>query len=176
MLAGPMDFTPGIFRLWPFGGDSVHKVQTTLAKQLALYVTIYSPIHMAADLPENYEERPDVFRFIVDVPTDWEESIALAGEVGDFVVFARHERGGEDWYLGAITDEQARRKEITLDFLGEDREYTAQIYRDGDDAHWQTAPYSVVIEERKVRKGDVLELNLAAGGGAAVRFEAGPPQ
>jgi alpha-glucosidase len=176
MHAGPMDFTPGIFRLWPFGGDSVHKVQTTLAKQLALYVTIYSPIHMAADLPENYEERPDVFRFIVDVPTDWEESIALAGEVGDFVVFARHERGGEDWYLGAITDEQARRKEITLDFLGEDREYTAQIYRDGDDAHWQTAPYSVVIEERKVRKGDVLELNLAAGGGAAVRFEAGPPQ
>ena len=176
MLAGPMDFTPGIFDLMPRGEDSIHRVQTTLAKQLALYVTIYSPVHMAADLPENYEKRPDVFRFIVDVPTDWEESIALAGEVGDFVVFARRERGGDDWYLGAVTDEQARQQQITLDFLEGNREYQAQIYRDGDDAHWQSAPYSILIEERKVRKGDVLDLNLAEGGGAAVRFQAKPKQ
>jgi alpha-glucosidase len=176
MLAGPMDFTPGIFDLMPRGEDSIHRVQTTLAKQLALYVTIYSPVHMAADLPENYEERPDAFRFIVDVPTDWEESIALAGEVGDFVVFARRERGGDDWYLGAVTDEQARQQQITLDFLDADREYKAQIYRDADDAHWQNAPYAIVIEEREVRKGDVLDLNLAAGGGAAVRFQAKPKQ
>jgi alpha-glucosidase len=174
LLAGPMDFTPGIFDLTPFGMDSIYRVQTTLAKQLALYVTIYSPIQMAADLPENYEAQPYALQFIVDVPTDWEESIALAGEVGDFVVFARRERGGDDWYLGAITDEEARRHDLVLDFLEEGRSYTAQIYRDGDGAHWKTHPYALEIEEREVRRGDVLPLRLAPGGGAAVRFAAEP--
>ena len=108
MLSGPMDFTPGIFNLTFQGPDSPQRVQTTLAKQLALYVVLYSPIQMAADLPENYDSAPDAFQFIVDVPTDWEESIALAGEVGDFVAIARKERGGNDWYLGALTDEEAR--------------------------------------------------------------------
>jgi alpha-glucosidase len=173
LLSGPMDFTPGIFNLTFQGPDSEQRVQTTLAKQLALYVTIYSPIQMAADLPENYEARPDAFQFIVDVPADWEESIAVAGEVGDFVAFARRERGGDDWFLGAITDEEARTLDLTLDFLQPGRGYTAQIYRDGPDAHWLSNPYSIVIEEKQVSQGDSLGLTLAAGGGAAVRFKAG---
>jgi len=172
LLSGPMDFTPGIFNLTFQGMESEQRVMTTLAKQLALYVTIYSPIQMVADLPKNYEARPDVFQFIVDVPTDWEDSIALAGEVGDFVIFARRERGADDWFLGAVTDEKARQVEIPLDFLGKEKGFTAQIYRDGPDAHWKTNPYSVVIEERKVTGADTMNLVLAAGGGTAIRFKA----
>ena len=167
-----MDFTPGIFDLTFDGLDWRHRVKTTLAKQLALYVTLYSPIHMAADLPENYEARPDVFQFIVDVPTDWEESIALDGAVGDFVVFARQERGGDDWYVGATTDENQRSLSVELDFLEDGREYTAHVYRDGEGADWKTNPYPVAIERTVVTRDDVLDLWLAPGGGAAVRFEA----
>ncbi len=170
MLSGPMDFTPGVFNLTFQGEDSPQRVQTTLAKQLALYVVLYSPIQMAADLPENYEQRMDAFQFIKDVPTDWEESIAVAGEVGDFVVFARKERAGEDWFLGALTDEQARELSIPLDFLEPDTRFVAEVYRDGADAHWKSNPYSLVIEQREFSSEDVLELPLAAGGGAAIRF------
>ena len=170
LLAGPMDFTPGIFDLTFQGMDSEQRVKTTLAKQLALYVVIYSPIQMAADLPENYEARPDAFQFIVDVPTDWEESIALTGEVGRYVAIARQERGGRNWYLGALSNQIERLLEIKLDFLEPETKYKAQIYRDGVDAHWKTNPYSIVIEEREFMRGDMLNLPLAAGGGAAVRF------
>jgi alpha-glucosidase len=172
MLAGPMDFTPGIFDLTFEGPDGEHRVNSTLAKQLALYVTLYSPIQMAADLPENYEARPDAFQFIVDVPTDWEQSIALAGEVGDYVAFARQERGGEDWYLGAVTDENARTLELPLDFLAPGRRYDARVYRDGEGADWRSKPHAIVIETVEVTAADTLELWLAPGGGAAVRFEA----
>jgi alpha-glucosidase len=172
LLSGPMDYTPGIFDLTPFGMDSPHRVQTTLAKQLALYVTIYSPVQMVADLPENYAERPDAFQFIVDVPVDWEESIALDGEVGDYVVLARQERGGPDWYLGAVTDEERREIELPLTFLQDGRTYTAQIYRDGYHADWRTNPYALEIEERSVTRVDRLELRLGPGGGAAIRFAA----
>jgi alpha-glucosidase len=172
LLAGPMDFTPGIFDLAFDGLDWRHRVRTTLAKQLALYVTLYSPVHMAADLPENYEARPDVFQFIVDVPTDWEESIAVAGEVGEYVAFARQERGGPDWYLGAVTDSNERDLSIALDFLEAGHVYTAHVYRDGAGADWKSNPYPVAIEKRIVTNDDVMELWLAPGGGAAVRFEA----
>jgi len=172
MLSGPMDFTPGIFDLTFGGPDWRHRVQTTLAKQLALYVTLYSPIQMAADLPQNYEARPDAFQFIVDVPTDWEQSRALAGEVGEYVVFARQERGGADWYLGAVTDENARTVELPLDFLEPGRRYTAQVYRDGEGADWKTNPYALTIEQRSLGHGDTLSLWLAPGGGAAIRFAA----
>jgi alpha-glucosidase len=172
MLSGPMDFTPGIFDLTPFGMESPHRVQTTLARQLALYVLLYSPIQMAADLPENYEARPDALQFIVDVPTDWEESVALAGEVADYVVIARKERGGDDWYLGAATDEELREIELPLDFLDQGRRYTAQIYRDGYHANWKTNPYALEIEQSEFRRDGVLKLRLAPGGGAAVRFKA----
>jgi len=176
MLSGPMDFTPGIFDLTFQGMDSDQRVQTTLAKQLALYVTLYSPIQMAADLPENYEARPDAFQFIVDVPADWEKSIALAGEVGDFVVFSRKDRNSDDWYIGAITDEEAREVKVSLDFLDRNRSYTAQVYRDGDDAHWKSNPYSIVIEEIEVGSDSTLKLALAAGGGTAIRLQAGEPR
>lgn len=170
MLAGPMDFTPGIFDLHPKGPDSPQRIQTTLAKQLALYVVLYSPIQMVPDLRENYEARSGVFQFVVDVPTDWEESIALAGEVGDFVVIARRERGGDDWYLGAITDEEARSIELPLDFLDVGTEYIAEIYRDSEDANWDSNPYSIEIENQIMNSDSTLELKLVAGGGAAIRF------
>ncbi len=170
MLSGPMDFTPGIFDLLHQGTGSDFRVASTLAHQLALYVVLYSPIQMAADLPENYEQRPDAFQFIKDVPTDWEESIALDGEVGQFAVFARQERGGDDWYVGAISGDRPKAIAFPLSFLEPDRRYIATIYRDGDDADWESAPYDVVIEERSVSAKDSLELRLGAGGGAAVRL------
>ncbi|ATD08500.1 alpha-glucosidase [Pseudoalteromonas piscicida] len=177
MLAGPMDFTPGIFDMGFNGlGDKTNRPQTTLAKQLALYVVLYSPIQMAADLPENYLAKPDAFQFIKDVPTDWEHSIALAGEVGDYVVFARKERkhkqySGNDWFLGAVTDEEAREIPITLDFLESGKTFEAQIYADGNKAEWKQNPYEMNIYRKKVTSADKLTLKLAAGGGVAIRFK-----
>ena len=170
MLGGPMDFTPGIFDLDFEVNGKPRRVQTTLAKQLALYVVLYSPIHMVPDLPENYALRPDAFQFVVDVPTDWERSIALAGEVGDYVAIARQDRSGSDWYLGAITDEAPRRLSLPLDFLESGTEYVAEIYADGRDAHWDTNPYAIRIGTARYTNDDTLELDLAAGGGAAIRF------
>lgn len=170
MLAGPFDFTPGIFDLMPNGPDNENRVQTTLAKQLALYVAIYSPVQMAADLPENYEARPQAFQFIRDVPADWERSVALQGEVGDFFVMARQRRGGEDWYLGAVSDEAARTLSVPLDFLDAGRTYRAEIYRDGPRADWVSNPYDIIIESREVNAQTVLQLPLATSGGAAVRL------
>ncbi|HWV14578.1 MAG TPA: glycoside hydrolase family 97 protein [Cellvibrio sp.] len=176
LLAGPMDYTPGIFNLAPFGLNSEHRVKHTLAKELALYVVIYSPIQMAADLPENYLEkdgktlRPG-FQFILDVPTDWEQSRALLGEVGDYVAYARKARHGDDWFLGAITDENPRQLSVKLDFLESGKKYTAEIYRDGPAADWKTNPYDIVIERKIVRAKDVLNFNLGASGGVAIRFK-----
>jgi len=143
-------------------------------KQLALYVVLYSPVQMVPDLPENYARFPDAFQFIIDVPTDWEESDAIAGEVGEYVAIARKERGGDDWYLGVITDEHSRTLDLSLDFLDENRDYVATIYRDGDDADWQSNPYDYVIEERQFNREQQLKLTLAAGGGAAIRFRPMP--
>ena len=178
MLSGPMDFTPGIFDMGFNGlGDKTNRPQTTLAKQLASYVVLYSPIQMAADLPENYLAKADAFQFIVDVPTDWEQSVALAGEVGDYVVFARKERktdrySGNDWYLGALTDEHPRDVEVKLDFLDEGKSFEAQIYRDGANAEWKNNPYDYVIETKTVTNKDVLILKMASSGGTAIRFKA----
>ncbi|TDF39230.1 glycoside hydrolase family 97 protein [Alteromonadaceae bacterium M269] len=173
MLSGPMDFTPGIFDMGFNGlGDKTNRPQTTLAKQLALYVVLYSPIQMAADLPRNYEANLPAFQFIKDVPTDWQESIALAGEIGDYVAFARKEREGNDWYLGALTDENARELTLELDFLDKGKRYEAQIYRDGKDAEWADNPYDMIIEQKKVSAKDSLTLPLATSGGVAIRFKA----
>ena len=169
MLSGPMDFTPGILSLEGRG----QPLQSTIARQLALYVVIYSPIQMAADLPENYEAAMAPFQFIKDVPTDWEDSLVLNGEVGDFVTFARKDRNSEDWYLGSVTDEEARTLTVELDFLDPRRTYTAQIYRDGAAADWEVNPRDFVIERRQVASGDSLTLRLAPGGGQAIRFVAG---
>ncbi|KPH58603.1 glycoside hydrolase family 97 protein [Pseudoalteromonas porphyrae] len=178
MLAGPMDFTPGIFDMGFNGlGAETNRPQTTLAKQLALYVVMYSPIQMAADLPRNYLAKPEAFQFIQDVPTDWQHSIALAGEVGDYIVFARKERkrdgySGNDWYLGAVTDEHARTVDIKLDFLDGDKVFEAQIYRDGKNAEWKNNPYDIRIEQRIVSAKDTISLKLATSGGTAIRFKA----
>lgn len=170
MLSGPMDFTPGIFDL-NFGKpvEEDPRVQTTLAKQLALYVLLHSPIQMAADLPRNYEARPDAFEFIKQVPVDWSESIMLDGYPGDFAVMARKDRNSQAWYLGAVTDEAARSVEISLDFL-DALAYEAQIYKDGADADWKTNPYPLELEFKLAEKGDTLTLNLAPGGGTAIAF------
>ncbi|NQZ23384.1 MAG: glycoside hydrolase family 97 protein [Colwellia sp.] len=173
MLAGPMDFTPGIFNLGFNGlGADTNRPQTTLAKQLALYVVLYSPIQMAADLPRNYEANLAAFQFIKDVPTDWQESKAIAGEVGDFVVFARKERNGNDWFVGALTDENARELTLKLDFLEANKRYEAQIYRDGKKANWIDNPYEMIIEQKEVTAKDILQLPLATSGGVAIRFKA----
>lgn len=170
MLSGPMDFTPGIFNLAYQGLDAENRVQTTLAKQLALYVVLYSPIQMAADLPEHYEANLAPFQFIQDVPTDWEESIAIAGDVGDYAVFARKDRQSEAWYVGGITDEHARTVDISLDFLTKGKTYTAQIYQDGKQANWQTNPYDIEIVEKPVKAGEKLTLKMATSGGVAIRL------
>ena len=169
LLAGPMDYTPGIFGMKTRSTDGI---ATTWAKQLSLYVVIYSPLQMAADLPENYLAHPDSFQFIRDVPADWEDTRVLDARIGDYVTIARKESGGDNWYLGALTDEDGRTLDVPLSFLDEGRRYTAQIYRDGDKANWKTAPQDIVIEERSVTRGDTLTLKLAPGGGQAIRFVA----
>ncbi|WP_149196053.1 glycoside hydrolase family 97 protein [Luteimonas suaedae] len=169
MLDGPFDFTPGVFVMNTKSGE---KIATTLAKQLALYVVIYSPLQMAVDLPEHYAARMDAFQFIKDVAVDWEDSRVLNGEIGEFVTIARRERGGDDWYLGAVTDGEARELQVPLSFLDAGRRYTAQIYRDGPDAGWQHNQTDLEIEEREVGANDTLTLRLAPGGGQAIRFVA----
>jgi alpha-glucosidase len=170
MLAGPMDYTPGIVDLTPEGLDGKHRVPHTLAKELSLYVVLYSPVQMAADLPENYAKHEDALQFIKDVPTDWDESIGLAGEVGDFVAIARRQRGKHDWFVGALTDENARKLPVPLSFLEPGARYAAEIYRDGDNADWKTRPYDLVIDRREVSSTDTLHLSLAPSGGAAIRL------
>jgi hypothetical protein len=172
MLGGPMDFTPGLFRLRlnQFESTRTQRVRTTLAKQLALYVTIYSPLQMAADLPENYEAHLDAFQFIRDVPVDWDDTRILAAEPGDYVAIVRKGKGTNDWYLGAITDENSRDLSLSLDFLTPGKSYEAVIYRDADDADWQTNPEAYKIDKRTVTTKELLTLHLAKGGGCAIRF------
>lgn len=167
MLGGPMDFTPGVLSL---KGKNNTPIQSTLAKQLALYVVLYSPVQMAADLIENYEANPKPFQFIKDVAVDWDDSRMLAGEVGDLAVFARRAKGTRTWFLGAVGDEQERRFDVALDFLPKGKRYRAEIYRDGDTADWRTNPRDIVIESRNVTSADRLAMRIAPGGGAAVRF------
>ncbi len=168
MLEGPMDFTPGVLSL---KGSDDSNILSTIAKQLALYVVIYSPVQMVADTPENYAKYPGPMKFIRDVPTDWSETRVLNGEIGDYATIARKQRGGEDWYLGAVGDEEARSVSFKLDFLSPGAKYVAEIYRDGDDADYRTDKrHSIVIEQRRVSSADEMSLRLAPGGGAAVRF------
>jgi alpha-glucosidase len=127
---------------------------------------------MAADLIENYATNMEAFQFIKDVPVDWADTRVLNGEIGDFVTFARKDRNSEDWYLGAVTDEQGRILPVRLDFLEPNRRYRAEIYRDGDDADWDTNPYAITLETREVTSRDAMDLRLAPGGGMAVRFVA----
>jgi glucan 1,4-alpha-glucosidase len=169
MLDGPIDYTPGIFDIKFNKYKPNNQVNTTLAQQLALYVVIYSPLQMAADLPENYEGNP-AFQFIKDVGVDWDTSIVLNGEIGDFITIARKERNTDKWFLGSITDENARTLEVSLSFLDEGRKYIATIYSDGENAHWNKNPMAYKIESKKVSNADKLILKLAPGGGTAISF------
>jgi hypothetical protein len=170
LLGGPMDYTPGIFEVKMSFYDKSKKeqVHTTLAKQLALYVTMYSPLQMAADLPENYEKYPDAFQFIKDVAVDWQDSKYLEAEPGDYLTVARKDKESENWFLGAITDENARTSEIKLDFLSPNKKYKATIYQDGKTAHWEKNPINYEIKSMTVTSKSKLKLVLAAGGGTAV--------
>ncbi len=169
-LAGPFDFTPGIFDLhFTEAGRPANRVSTTLAKQLALYLTIYSPLHMAADLPENYTGQP-AFEFIKMVPTDWERTEVLNAAISQYLIIARRDRHSADWFLGSITDESPRNFQVALTFLEPGRTYRATIYADGPHADWDTNPYAVTIFEQEVTSATVLSLKLAPGGGQAIRF------
>jgi hypothetical protein len=173
LLGGPMDYTPGIFEIKMNAYDTTKKeqVHTTLAKQLALYVTMYSPLQMAADLPENYEKHMDAFQFIKDVPADWQESIYLEAEPGDYLTVVRKDKHSEKWFLGAITDENARETEIKLDFLSPNKKYVAVIYEDGKDADWQKNPKSYRIKTLNITNKSKIKLHLAKGGGTAISFD-----
>jgi alpha-glucosidase len=178
MLDGPMDFTPGIFdilrtKTGPARRNDEPRVRTTLAKQLALYVVLYSPLQMAADLPENYEHQP-AFQFIRDVAVDWDTTRVLDGRIGDYVVVARRVRGGATWFVGAITDEQARTLDVPLSFLTPGRNYVAEIYADGPNANWLDNPLPVTISRRPVTRATRLRVMLAHGGGQAIRIRPAP--
>ena len=167
IMAGPVDYTPGVFAFEnPVMPQT--RVHSTLANQLGLFVCFYSPLQMACDLPENYNKHPEAFAFIETVPCDWERSELVDGRIGDFCLFARQERGGERWFIGGINDELPREVTIPLSMLDADKTYRATIYRDSDDADWQTNPYGLAIEQREVNRTDTLLLRMASGGGLAI--------
>ncbi len=171
LMGGPMDYTPGIFKLNHYSNDTSKRVHTTLTKQLALYVTMYSPLQMAADFPENYAAHMDAFQFIKDVPTDWDDTRILAAEPGDFLLIARKEKKGPEWFIGAITDEHAREMTADLSFLDNGKSYEATIYEDADNADWLKNPEAYRIRRIKVDQTTKLTLKLAPGGGTAISIK-----
>lgn len=168
MLSGPFDYTPGNFN-FDYKLPQGARVQSTLANQLALYVVLFSPLQMASDLPENYEGKPE-FKFVKEVPSIWSDTKVLDAKIGDYVTIARKDWDGNDWYLGAITNKNARKLDVKLDFLEEGKTYTAEIYSDGPGADYNTNPYPVTIVAKTVNSSQTLSLDLAPGGGMAIRF------
>jgi len=170
LVGGPMDYTPGIFeiKLNVYDPNKKEQVHTTLAKQLALYVVIYSPLQMAADLPENYEKYIDAFQFIKDVPVDWDETIWLDSEPGEYVVVARKDKKSNNWFIGAITNEKERVVNIDFKFLNNSSNYKSKIYCDAKDAHYLINPKAYEIKEKKINVKSKIEIWLAPGGGAAI--------
>jgi hypothetical protein len=169
LMGGPMDYTPGIFKLKGYAAAAPERqVHTTLAKQLALYVTLYSPLQMVSDLPENYAAHADAFQFIKEVPVDWDDTRIVEAEPGDYITIARKEKGQRNWYIGAITDEHSRTAIIPLSFLDAGKSYKVTVYGDAADADWQKKPEAYRIYSIEVNSTTVLQIPLAAGGGAAV--------
>ena len=167
LLSGGMDYTSGIFDVT----NGTKRIATTIARQLAYYVTIYSGMQMAADRPRFYEEvNPEAYQFIRDVPVNWDKTVPILGQIGQYYIVARKDRDSEDWYVGGVTNEEGHRVRLNLDFLG-DGIYEAQIYRDSDDAHFRENQLAIEIESRKVGKMDNLDLWMAPGGGFAVRLK-----
>ncbi|MDR1724551.1 MAG: glycoside hydrolase family 97 protein [Tannerella sp.] len=170
LIGGPMDYTPGIFEtdVANVNPNNTSRVRSTLAHQLALYLTMYSPLQMAADLPENYEKRLDAFRFIKDVAIDWDDSKYLEAEPGDYITVARKAKGTGNWFVGGIADENGHTSHLTLDFLEPGKQYTATIYADADDAHYDKNPKAYTISNKKVTSKTKLLLKAAPGGGYAI--------
>ncbi len=170
-LSGPFDFTPGVIQVLYPQYKKNNRVNTTAVKQLALYVTFYSPLQMAADLPENYLKYPDLFEFIRQVPTDWDETRMLNGEIGEYVTMARKQRGGDDWFVGGITNEKGRDIPLPLAFLTTAQPYVAQVFADADNADWKSNPFAYRIEKKLVTRHSSLTLHLAPGGGVAIHLK-----
>jgi hypothetical protein len=173
LMGGPMDYTPGIFQtdLSYYGTGSNQRVNTTLVKQLAYYVTMYSPLQMAADLPENYKRFPDAFQFIKDVAVDWDNTYILEAEPGDYVTIARKAKNKDEWYVGGVTDENKRTATIKLDYLPKGKKYVATIYADGKNASWNKNPQSYTIKKVNVTSKSVIKQDLAPGGGVAISIK-----
>ena len=172
LQGGPMDYTPGILetqlKTWSNNQNYVH---TTLVGQLALYLTMYSPLQMVADLPENYKKYNDAFQFIKDVPCDWSRSIYLEAEPADYITVARQDKNSNDWYIGGKCDENGHKSVLKLDFLDKDYVYDCTIYADAKNADYKNNPKAYKITHKKVKKGDVLKLTMAPGGGFAISLE-----
>ncbi|MEG0947733.1 MAG: glycoside hydrolase family 97 protein [Bacteroidales bacterium] len=170
LMGGPMDYTPGIFEmdLSKMNPDNGSHVNTTLARQLALYVTMYSPLQMAADVIENYQRFPDAFQFIKDVPVAWDDTKILQAEPGDYIAIARKQKDGNDWFVGCTVDENGFNSEISLDFLDPDKKYEATIYADAKDAHYKTNPQAYRIRKQKVTRKSKITQQCAPGGGYAI--------
>ena len=171
MLSGPIDFTPGIFNIKFDEYKKDNQVNTTIAQQLALYVVIYSPVQMAADLVEHYEANPKPLQFIRDVGVNWEKTVVLNGKVGDYVTIARKERLTGDWFVGGITDENSVSLDLDFSFLDANKTYEAIIYRDGENAHWNDNPLDLIIEKIEINKDSKLTVKLAEGGGFAMSLK-----
>lgn len=170
LQGGPMDYTPGLFsmevsKLNPANNSHVN---ATIANQLALYVTLYSPLQMAADVPEHYEQYMDAFQFIKEVAVDWDESRYLLAEPGDMIVIARRAKGSAEWFVGGVTDENRRTAEFSFDFLDPEKSYVATLYADAPDADYRTNPEAYTIRTGKVTAKSKLKVEMAAGGGFAL--------
>ena len=173
LQGGPMDYTPGIFEteVKNVNPNNTSQVHTTLARQLALYVTMYSPLQMAADLPENYEKHMDAFQFIKDVPVDWQKSVYLEAEPGRYITIARKDKHSNDWYVGCTAHEGGHTSELLLNFLDKGKKYEATIYADAKDANWKTNPKAYTITKQKVNAKTKLKLTAAKGGGFAISIK-----
>ena len=178
LQGGPMDYTPGIFcmDISTFAPGNRSKVNATLCNQLALYVTMYSPLQMAADLPEHYEKYMDAFQFIKDVAVDWDDSRYLAAEPGAYIVAARRAKGRSEWFVGGVTNEEARTMELAFDFLDPGREYVATLYADAPDADYATNPESYRIRSGRVDARSRLSVWMARGGGFAISLREAAPE
>ena len=172
LQGGPMDYTPGILEteVKNVNPNNTSQVRSTLAKQLALYVTMYSPLQMAADLPENYERFADAFQFIKDVPVDWQESVYLEAEPGRYITVARKDKHSDNWYVGNTSNENGHTSELLLNFLDKNKKYEATIYADAKNADWQTNPKAYTITKQKVNAKTKLKLTAAKGGGYAIKI------
>ena len=173
LQGGPMDYTPGILEteVKNVNPNNTSQVRSTLAKQLGLYVTMYSPLQMAADLPENYERFADAFQFIKDVPVDWQESVYLEAEPGRYITIARKDKHSDNWYIGNTSNENGHTSELLLNFLDKDKKYEATIYADAKNADWQTNPKAYTITKQKVNAKTKLKLTAAKGGGYAISIK-----